>query len=162
MDLVLGSRRALAAAAVALGLVAFGPTSAFAASKDVTGTIVSVNDEKREWVILTSSLTGSEQPITVDLSDRGSLFRTFGVGQPISIRVEEREYNTYLVTHLISEGSYVDNATFGVQETFQTQDSSIKAHVGNVPDDDEALAKQQRENNLRRNDDDDHDNDPHD
>ena len=160
MDLLGLGRRALSVAVVAAGLVALAPTSAFAATKDVTGTIISVNDEKREWVILTSSLTGKEQPITLDLSDRGTLFRTHGVGQPISVQVMEREYNTYLVTNLISEGSYVDGATFGVQETFQTQDGSIKAHVGNVPDDDEALAKQQRQNNLKRDDDeDDHDND---
>lgn len=153
MDLTLIGRRALSVAVVAAGLVALVPTSASAATKDVTGTIISVNDEKREWVILTSSLTGKEQPITLDLSDRGTLFRTHGVGQPISVQVMEREYNTYLVTSLISEGSYVDGSTFGVQETFQTQDSSIKAHVGNVPDDDEALAKQQRQNNLKRDDD---------
>ena len=160
MDLVLEGRRALSVAIVAAGLVALVPTAALAASKDVTGTIISTNDEKREWVIYTSSLTGKEQPITVDVSDRGSLYRTFGVGQPISVRVMERESNTYLVTDLISQGSYVDNATFGVQDTFQTQDSSIKAHVGNVPDDDEALAKQQRNSNLKWDEDDDHDNDP--
>jgi hypothetical protein len=78
-----------------------------------------------------------------------------GVGQSVTIAVMPRESNSYLAWSITAEGSYVQRNDLGAREEFQTRASSIKAHVGNVPEDDEALAQQHRNNNLRRDDDDD-------
>lgn len=50
---------------------------------------------------------------------------------------------------MIPEGSYVDQATLGSQERYETRGSSIKAHVANVPEDDAALNQQHRDDDLR-------------
>src|SRR6476659_9182545 len=100
-----GLHRAFGAAAVATALLVSGASSALAAEKDVHGTIVETHDSKEEWVILTSSLTGREQPITIDMSRMSDTFARHKVGEPIHIIVQERESNTYRALALVSEGS---------------------------------------------------------
>lgn len=65
-----------------------------------------------------------------------------------------REYDSYLMLGLVAEGSYVGQQDLGVREEYQTRGSLIKAHVGNVPEDDESLSQQHRDNDLRRHEDD--------
>ena len=142
--------RAFGAAVVAVSLLAFAPGSALAAQKDVHGTIIAANDEKEEWVILTSSLTGKEQPITVDMSRMSDTYARHKRGEPIHIIVEERQNDTYRGVGFVASGSYVEGENLGVQERYETQESSIKAHVANVPEDDEALNQQHRQNDLKR------------
>jgi hypothetical protein len=146
-----GLHRAFGAAAVATALLVSGASSALAAEKDVHGTIVETHDSKEEWVILTSSLTGREQPITIDMSRMSDTFARHKVGEPIHIIVQERESNTYRALALVSEGSYVEGENLGVQERYEVKEDSIKAHVGNSPDDDEALNQDHRNSNLRQN-----------
>jgi len=141
--------RAFAAAAVALSLLAFGPSGALAAF-EAHGTIVSTNEGKETWVIVTDALGKPNQPITVDLSRLSGTFTRHGKGEPVALLLEARPNDTYRVLSLLEEGSYVGGETLGVQERYETLDSSIKAHVNNVPEDDEALNQQHRDNNLNR------------
>src|SRR5207248_193300 len=96
-------------------------------------------------------VSGRERPITIDMSRLSGTFERHKVGEPVTLTVRARESDTYLGLRLVSEGSYVDQATLGTQERYETQSSSIKAHVGNVPEDDESLNQQHRDNDLRRN-----------
>ncbi len=143
------SRRTLAVALAAVGLIALSPASASAARYTTSGTVVSTDDDKKTLVLLTSDIIGKDQPITIDMSDLPGLFRSTKVNSPLSLTIQSRDGDTYLATGLVSEGSYVDRETFGTREEFETLDSSIKAHVGNVPEDDESLSKQHRDNKLR-------------
>jgi hypothetical protein len=72
-------------------------------------------------------------------------FQAATVGSAISLQVEAREADTYLATGSGADESYADR---------DTQGASIKAHVGNTPDDDEALTQQHRDHDLRRGQDD--------
>lgn len=158
---VLFSRRALLAAVAALAIVVAAPNGVLARDTfDVTGTVHSKNEDKETIVLITDDLGVKGQPITIDMSDMSSQFVAISVGQSVSFSIEKRESNSYLAHVLISEGSYVNRADLGTREEFETRSSSIKAHVQNVVEDDEALAQQHRDSNLRRQDDDDHDNDP--
>lgn len=143
------SRRTLAVALAAVGLVALSPGSALAARHTISGTVVSANDDDMTFVIVTSDIIGKEQPITVDMSQLSRLYRSTNAGSPLSLVIESRQSDSYLAVGFISEGSYVNRQTFGVREEFQTLNSSIKSHVGNVPEDDESLAKEHRDNKLR-------------
>lgn len=91
------------------------------------------------------------QPITIDMSDMSGQFRAVGVGQSYTITGMPREKNSSLAIAYVSDGSYVQRNDLGAREEFETRASSIKAHVGNVVEDDEALSQQHRNNKLRRN-----------
>ena len=156
---VLLSRRGLLAAVAALAVVVAVPTGALARDTfDVKGTVEVKNEEKETIIIVTDDLGVKNQPITIDMSDLSGAFRAIGVGQSVQVEIARRESNSYLAYSIRFEGSYVPGNDLGTQERYETQGSSIKAHVGNVPEDDEALNQQHRDNNLRRNEDDDHDN----
>jgi hypothetical protein len=143
--------RPLAAALIGLSLLVVGPAVALADdSFDVTGTIIDKHGDKETWVVWTDAVGGKSRPITIDMSHLSGTFDRHQVGEPITITVKPRESDTYLGVRLVSEGSYVDQATLGTQERYETQSSSIKAHVGNVPEDDEALNQQHRDNDLKR------------
>jgi hypothetical protein len=146
--------RPLGAALIGLALLLVGPTVALADDDtfDVTGTIVGKHGDKETWVVLTDSVGGKTRPITIDMSHLSGTFDRHKVGEPITITVKGRDFDSYLGIRLISEGSYVDQATLGTQERYETQSSSIKAHVANVVEDDEALNQQHRDNDLKRND----------
>jgi hypothetical protein len=101
-------------------------------------------------VLLTSDVIGTEQPITIDMREVPEQFRAAAVGSSLSLQVESREADTYLATGVGSDESYAER---------DTQGASIKAHVGNTPDDDEALTQQHRDGNLRRGQDDNPSND---
>ena len=155
---VLRSCRALVAAFAALAFLVAAPMGALADDTfDVTGTVYSKNEDKETIVLITDDLGKSGQPITIDMSDMSSQFVAIKVGQSVSFSIEKRESNSYLAHVLVSEGSYVHRADFGASQVHETRDSSIKAHVAAVPDDDEALSQQHRDSNLRREEDDDHD-----
>jgi hypothetical protein len=149
--------RPLGAALIGLSLLVIGPAVALADddSFDVTGTIVDKHGDKQTWVVLTSDVGGKERPITIDMSHLSGTFDRHKVGEPITITIRGRDHDSYLGLRLVSEGSYVDGATLGTQERYQTQGSSIKAHVGNVPEDDESLNQQHRDNDLKTDQDDD-------
>jgi hypothetical protein len=160
---VLRSCRMLLAGFAALAVVTAAPSGAFAddgSTFDVSGTVNSKNEDKETIVFITDDLGKKGQPITVDLSDLSGTFVAIRVGQSATLTIEKRASNSYLAHTLVSEGSYVQRTDFGTREEFETRGSSIKAHVGNVPEDDEALSQQHRTNDLRRQDEDDHDNDP--
>lgn len=158
---VLFSRRALLAAVAALAVVVAAPNGVLARDTfDITGTVESKNADKETIVFITDDLGVRGQPITIDMSHMSSQFEAIRVGQSASFSIERRESNSYLAHVLVSEGSYVQRADLGVREVFETRSESIKAHVGNVPEDDESLSQQHRTNDLRRQEDDDHDNDP--
>jgi hypothetical protein len=162
---VLRSCRMLLAGFAALAVVTAAPISAYAGDGDtfdVTGTVNSKNEDKETIVFITDDLGKKNQPITIDMSKMSSAFVAIRAGQSASFTIEARESNSYLAHTLISEGSYVNRADLGTREEFETRGSSIKAHVGNVPEDDESLSQQHRTNDLRRQDEDDHDNDPND
>lgn len=157
----LRSCRALLAAFAALAVVVTTSTGVFARDTfDVAGTVESKNADKETIVFITDDLGARGQPITIDMSDMSSQFEAIRVGQSASFSIEKRESNSYLAHVLVSEGSYVQRTDFGASQVHETRDSSIKAHVGNVPEDDESLSQQHRTNDLRRQEDDDHDNDP--
>jgi len=158
-------RSLIAALAVSTVLVS-GAQSAFADKKtnpnerEIAGTVYSHNDEKKTIVLITDDFGVKNQPVTVDFDDFKNTFRALDDGQSVSLLVLPRDHDSYLMTGLVSEGSYVHRDDLGVQERYEVRDSSIKAHVGNVPEDDESLNQQHRDNNLHRdNDDNNHDND---
>jgi hypothetical protein len=122
-----------------------GVSSVLAAGYTVSGTVIASDDGKQTIVLLTSDVIGTEQPITIDMSKVGEQFQAATVGSSISLQVESREANTYLATGPGSDENYAER---------DTQGASIKAHVGNTPDDDEALTQQHRDNDLRRGQDD--------
>lgn len=143
--------RLATAAFVAVALLAWGPAAASAEwTTDVTGTVHSKNEGKETIILVTDDLGTKNQPITIDMSGMSGQFRAVGVGQSYSITIMQRDNDSYLAVAYVSEGSYVLRNDLGTQERFETQQSSIKAHVGNVPEDDEALSQQHRNNNLRR------------
>jgi len=143
--------RPLGAALVGLSLLVSGPAVALAddGSFDATGTIIDKHGDKETWVLWTDAVGGKERPITIDMSHLSGTFDSHKKGETVTITIRGRENDTYLGIRLVSEGSYVDQATLGTQERYETQSSSIKAHVGNVPEDDEALNQQHRDNDLR-------------
>jgi hypothetical protein len=153
---IVRSWRLLAAAAVAMAVVSWAPDAAVADWKtDVSGTVHSKNASKETIVLITDDLGVKNQPITIDMSNMSSAFAAIGVGQSVTITLMPRESNSYLALAITAEGSYVQRNDLGTREEFETRASSIKAHVGNVPEDDEALSQQHRTNDLRRDDDDD-------
>ena len=143
-------RRTLAALLATASLLVLGVSGASAAGYTVSGTVVASDDSKQTIVLVTSDVIGTEQPITIDLSKVPEQFQAATVGSSISLQIESREANTYLATGPGSDESYADR---------DTQGASIKAHVGNVPDDDEALTQQHRDRDLRRGQDDNPSND---
>jgi hypothetical protein len=156
---VLLSWRLLMAMFATFAVVAVAPPAALARDTfDVTGTVDSKNEDKETIIFFTDDLGKKNQPITIDMSDMSSAFRAIKDGQSATIEIAARESNSYKAYSIRAEGSYVHRSDFGADARFETQDGSIKAHVGNVPEDDEALNQQHRENNLRRDEDDDHDN----
>ena len=156
---VLLSRRGLLAALAALAFVVAAPNGALARDTfDIAGTVESKNEGKETIIFITDDLGVKNQPITIDMSHMSNQFEAIRVGQSASFSIERRESNSYLAHVFISEGSYVHRTDLGVREEFETRSDSIKAHVGNVPEDDESLSQQHRNSNLRRDEDDDHDN----
>jgi hypothetical protein len=156
---VLWSCRLLIAAFAALAIVTAAPAGVMARDTfDATGTVESKNEEKETIVLITDVLGQKNQPITIDMSNMSGQFRAIRKGQSVTIEIKARESDTYKAYSIVGEGSYTDQADLGVQERYETQSSSIKAHVGNVPEDDESLNQQHRDNNLRSNQDDDHNN----
>ena len=148
---IVRSWRLLAAAFVALAMVSVAPVSASAGwTTDVSGTVNSKNEEKETIVLITDAFGVKNQPITIDMSHMSGQFRAVGVGQSYSLTVMPRESDTYLAVAYVSEGSYVQGNDLGTHEEFETRASSIKAGVGNGPEDDEARAQQHRTNDLRR------------
>jgi len=155
----LWSFRLLIAAFAALAVVAGAPGGAMArATFDAAGTVESKNSDKEEIVLITDALGKTNQPITIDMSNLSGQFVGLRVGQSVTIEIAARESNSYKAYSIIDQGSYTAREDLGTQEKYETDASSIKAHVGNVPDDDESLSQQHRDNNLRRNNDDDHSN----
>jgi hypothetical protein len=156
---IVRSWRLLVAAFVALAMVSVAPATASAASTtDVSGTVYSKNEAKETIVFITDDFGMKNQPITIDMSDMSGQFEAVRVGQSYSITIMKRESDSYLAIAYVSEGSYVQRNDLGTREEFETRGSSIKAHVGNVPEDDESLSQQHRSNDLRHNQDDDHNN----
>ena len=149
---IVRSWRLLIAAFLALATVSLAPAAASAGwTTDVSGTVYSKNEAKETIVFITDDLGVKNQPITIDMSDMSGQFRAVGVGQSYSITIMPRESDSYLAIAYVSEGSYVQRNDLGTREEFETRGSSIKAHVGNVPEDDESLAQQHRKNDLKRN-----------
>lgn len=147
--------RLLVAGLVALSVVAMAPGSALAERITVTGTIHSIKDDGM-IILNTDSLGVRNQPITIDVGKQLlRVYRTLDTNQPITLVIEPREHNSYLAVAFVEEGSATRGSDLGVKEVFETQNSSINSHVGNVPQDDEALAQQHRNNNLKRDEDDD-------
>jgi hypothetical protein len=140
-----------------LAVAVTGPVSVFAADDtfDVTGTVYSKNEDKEQIVLITDALGVKNQPITISMSGLSGNFTALSVGQSVTLEIKARESDTYKAYSVVGQGSYTDQADLGTQERYETQDSSIKAHVGNVPEDDESLNQQHRTNDLRRQDDDD-------
>jgi hypothetical protein len=160
---VLWSFRLLVAALAALAFVAVAPGGALARDTfDATGTVESKNGDKETIVLITDALGKPGQPITIDMSSMTGQFEAIRVGQSVTIEIAARESNSYKAYSIINQGSYTDRADLGTQEKYETSSSSIQAHVGNVPEDDESLSQQHRQNDLKRNEDDDHDNNPSD
>src|SRR4051812_48039954 len=156
---VLWSFRLLIAAFAALAVVAGAPGGAMArVTFDAAGTVESKNSDKEEIVLITDALGKTNQPITIDMSSLSNNFIALKVGQSVTIEIAARESNSYKAYSIIDQGSYTAREDLGTQEKYETSSSSIKAHVGNVPDDDESLNQQHRENNLRHDNDDDHSN----
>jgi len=148
----------LLAAFAVLAVVAV-PSSAFARETfDASGTVNSKNEDKVTIVLITDALGVKNQPITIDMSNMTGQFRAIGVGQSVTISIAARESDSYKAYAIVAEGSYVRGNDLGVREEFETAGSSIKAHVQNVPEDDESLNQQHRDGNLHRDKDDDHDN----
>ena len=156
---VLWSCRLLIAAFAVLAVTAGAPAGAMArVTFDASGTVNSKNEEKETIVLITDALGKKNQPITIDMSSLSSNFVAIKVGQAVTIEIAARESDSYKAYSIVAQDSYVLGDTLGTQERYETSNSSIKAHVGNVPEDDESLNQQHRENNLRRNEDDDHNN----
>jgi hypothetical protein len=139
--------RALVAPLVAVvGMLLVAPSGALAAGYTVSGTVVTSDEGKQAIVLLTSDIIGTEQPITIDMSRVPEQFQASAVGSAVSLQVEPREADAYLATGPGADEHYAER---------DTQGGSIRAHVANVPDDDEALTQQHRANDLRRGQDDD-------
>jgi len=125
---------------------------------DATGTVESKNEDKEEIVLITDVLGKKNQPITIDMSSLSENFIAIRKGQSVTLEIAARESDSYKAYSIRDQGSYTKGADLGTQEKYETASSSIKAHVGNVPEDDESLSQQHRQNNLRRDEDDSHDN----
>jgi len=146
-----------------LAIVTMVPGGVFARDTfDATGTVISKNEEKDTIILVTDALGKPNQPITIDMSNMSSQFRSINVGQSVTIEIAARESDTFKAYSIAGQGSYTDQADLGTQERYEVNSASIKAHVGNVPEDDESLNQQHRQNDLKRNEDDDHDNNPND
>ena len=133
--------RTLASLLAAAGLWVMAASAALAASYTVSGTVVGIDQGKQTIIVTTSDIIGKEQPITIDMSKMSDQFQDISLGAAVSLQVEARESDTYLAVGPGSDDSYAAR---------DTQGASIRAHVGNVPDDDEALNQQHRDNELRR------------
>lgn len=156
---VVWSCRLFIAALSVLAFVAMAPVGVFARdTTDVKGTVDSKNEDKETIVLITDDFGVKNQPITIDMSHMSGQFRAIRVGQSVDMSVAPRESDSYLAYSIRGEDSYTDQLNLGTQERYETDASSIKAHVANVPEDDEALNQQHRDNDLRRNQDDDHSN----
>jgi len=157
---VLLSCRLLVAAFAALAVITTAPVGVFAKDDtfDVTGTVDSKNEDKETIVLITDDLGKKNQPITISMSGLSGNFVALREGQSVTLEIKARESDTYKAYSIVGQGSYTDRADLGTQERYETQDSSIKAHVQNVPEDDESLNQQHRDNNLQRDKDDDHNN----
>jgi len=143
------------AAAVVLGSAPHGAFANKSTNPDeftVTGTINAHNDDKTTIVLVTDDLGKKNQPITISMKDFPHVYGNLGNDQPVTLTIIPRQSDSYLMTGYVAEGSYVHEDNLGVQERYETRDSSIKAHVGNVPEDDEALNQQHRNNNLKNDD----------
>jgi len=155
---ILWSCRVLIAAFAVVAMVGL-PSSAMARDTfDATGTVESKNSDKEEIVLITDALGKRNQPITIDMSSLSQNFIALRKGQSVTLEIAARESDSYKAYSIRDQGSYTQGADLGTQEKWETASSSIKAHVGNVPEDDESLSQQHRDSNLRRNDDDDHSN----
>lgn len=151
---VLWSCRLLIAAFAAFAIVAGMPGGALArVTFDASGTVDSKNEDKETIVLITDALGIKNQPITIDMSGMSGQFVAIRVGQSVTLEIAARESDSYKAYSLRDQDSYVQGLDLGTQERYETQSSSIKAHVGNVPEDDESLNQQHRNNNLRRGDD---------
>jgi hypothetical protein len=158
---VLWSCRLLIAAFAAFAVVAGMPGGALArVTFDASGTVESKNSDKEEIVLITDVLGKKNQPITIDMSGLSDNFVAIRVGQSVTLEIAARESDSYKAYAIRDQNSYVKGDDLGTQERYETQSGSIKAHVGNVPEDDESLGQQHRDNDLRHDEDDDHDNDP--
>ena len=143
--------RRMAPALATAALLVILPAQAFAAKTfDVSGTIASANDEKRTIVLVTTDVIGSAQPITIDMSNLDRLFRSTDVGSPLTIRIIERESDTFLALGEIHGGSLINNENFGVNENFTVREDAITSCSKNGPADDDAIAKQHRNSNLEK------------
>jgi hypothetical protein len=150
------TRRSWLTKAMALafaGAVALLPSQTFAARFTITGTIYDIDAAGKIYTIITSDIIGKPQPIMVDVSYLKKANITQEKGSPIALDIESREYDTYLAIGLVGEGSYTPGTDFSTLEQFTTKDDSIKAHVGNGPEDDEARAGQNRDRYLRKKED---------
>jgi hypothetical protein len=143
-------RRTLGSVLVAAAVLAAGASGASAAGYTVSGTVIASDEGKQTLVLLTSDVIGAEQPITIDMREVPEQLRAAAVGSSLSLQVESREADTYLATGVGADEGYAER---------DTQGASIKAHVGNTPDDDEALTQQHRDGDLRRGQDDNPSND---
>jgi hypothetical protein len=154
---VLLSCRLLVAAMAMLAVAVTAPVNVFAADDtfDVTGTVYSKNEDKETIVLITDDLGKKNQPITISMTGLSGNFIALREGQSVTLEIKARESDTYKAYSIVGQGSYTDGADLGTQERYETQDASIKAHVGNVPEDDESLNQQHRDNHLKRGDDDD-------
>ena len=137
--------RALASALLAAGLLAASSTGALARGYTVSGTVVAVDEGKHTIVLETNDIGGRVQPITIDVSMLDSDAQAMPVGSSVSLEIESRESDTYLALGSGADENFAER---------DTQGGSIKAHVGNGPDDDEAFTQQHRDENLRRSQDD--------
>lgn len=133
-------RSIIATAVLVTGLMVSGTTGAFAKSYTVTGTLVSVDQDKQMIVMLTSDINGKEMPITIDMSPMHADLLTYTPGQLVSLEIMERESDTYLA---VTQGTDLE------WQDRDTQGGSIRARVGNVPDDDESLRQQHRNGSLK-------------
>jgi hypothetical protein len=155
---VLRSCRLLIAALAVLAVVGAPGAAQARVTFDASGTVYSKNESKETIVLITDALGKKNQPITIDMSDMSDNFVAIRVGQSVTLEIAARESDSYKAYSIRDQDSYVQGNDLGTQERYETQSSSIKAHVGNVPEDDEALNQQHRQNNLQRNQDDSHDN----
>lgn len=139
-------RRTMVALALGVGLtvstLGSAATAPVALAQAADQFAVSGTATAREGNILTlvtSDLTGSVQPIRIDMS-RLSAF-SIELGGPVSMTVVPRAFDTYLALGLREEGTDVDRLDYG-HAHFETLNDTVQARTDNNPEDDEALAKQ--------------------
>jgi hypothetical protein len=145
------NKRRRQASGLALGLAVLGLTAvpqAQAKDYDIAGTVdcgvpsgnaCPVGNSLRLW---TDDVTGSKALITIDISWIRNDVANLDQDDPIDLQVTDRPgaVGGIQATGVAGEGSFVDRLDFGVREAYTTCVGSIRAHVGNAKDDDEALA----------------------